>query len=288
MPSTLDDRLFYEGKWSRPDLSAGSLRNYIVRKERFFVRRLSLRRGRVLDLGCGGGWRLYTRAGPVIGVDLSYGSLLSAGRIYAGAALADLSALPFAAGSFDVVVSSDVLGHVPAADKDAVLGEIHRVLKPGGITLHYVEADGDDPLMRFAKRYPELYRRHVIAPEGHVGLEAPAAITARFRRLGFRALAEIPAYRGLTYVRRFVQYFDNEYAGKARAVRLLVGLCKLLARMHLVELASNLLLSLLMEIGDRVLPERWAGGVLVCYEKEPEQDLAGRGANDRTHQCLGV
>lgn len=267
MPSTADDRSFYEGKWSQPDLSAGSLRNYIVRKERFFVRGLSRRRGRVLDLGCGGGWRFYTRAGPVIGVDLSHGSLLSAAGIYEGAVLADLSTLPFAAESFDVVVSSDVLGHVPAADKDTVLAEIRRVLRPGGLTLHYVEADGDDPLMRFAKRYPELYQRHVIAPEGHIGLEPTGAVTARFRRLGFRAVAEIPAYRGLTYVRRFVQYFDNEYAGEAWVVGLLVGLCKLLTKARMVELASNLVLSLLIEIGDRVLPQRWAGGVLVCYEK---------------------
>lgn len=268
MPSTREDRSFYEGKWSNPDLSSGSLRNQVVRKERFFVRQLAGRRGHVLDLGCGGGWRLYTRVGPVVGVDLSHKSLLTASRIYEGAVLADLTALPFAANSFDVVVSSDVLGHVSAADKDTVLSEIHRVLKPGGRTLHYVEADGDDPLMRFAKRHSELYQRYVIAPEGHIGLETPAQITTRFRRMGFRAIAEIPAYRGLTYVRRFVQYFDNEYAGKAWAVHLLVGLCKLCTKGHLVEAAANLFISLLVEIGDRVLPQRWAGGVLVCYGKE--------------------
>src|SRR3990170_3708170 len=103
MPSTTEDRSFYEGRWSKSDLSSCSLRNQVVRKERFFVHQLAGRQGHVLDLGCGGGWRLYTRVGPVVGVDLSHKSLLSARRIYDGAVLADLSVLPFATSSFDVV-----------------------------------------------------------------------------------------------------------------------------------------------------------------------------------------
>ncbi|HEY0068717.1 MAG TPA: class I SAM-dependent methyltransferase [Chloroflexia bacterium] len=41
--------------------------------------------------------------------------------------------LPYADGLFDVVLCMDVLEHVQ--DVDAVLGEIHRVLKPGGVVL---------------------------------------------------------------------------------------------------------------------------------------------------------
>jgi SAM-dependent methyltransferase len=267
MPSNAEERSFYEAKWAKSDFSAGSLRNYLVRKERFFVRHLSGKRGRVLDLGCGGGWALYTRVGPVVGADLSHSSLLRASRVYQGAVLADLSALPFESASFDFVVSSDVLGHVDHWDKDVVLNEIWRVLKPAGRTIHYVEADGDDPLMRFAKRYPDLYHRYMIKLEGHIGLETASDIAARFRRLGFRPIAEVPAYRGLTYVGRLVQYFDNEYASKSRAIRLVASLAKLLTRSRVLELASNLMLSVMIEIGDRVLPERWAGGMLVCYEK---------------------
>lgn len=43
--------------------------------------------------------------------------------------------LPFADGSFDVVVSCGVLEHVP--DDEASLDEIHRVLRPGGLFLIY-------------------------------------------------------------------------------------------------------------------------------------------------------
>jgi SAM-dependent methyltransferase len=45
------------------------------------------------------------------------------------------SNLPFADGSFDVVVSCGVLEHVPR--EEASLAEIHRVLRPGGLFIIY-------------------------------------------------------------------------------------------------------------------------------------------------------
>ncbi|MHB1417681.1 MAG: class I SAM-dependent methyltransferase [Chloroflexota bacterium] len=260
------DAAFYEGKWAQPDLSAGSPRNYLVKKERFFLQQLKGRRGRVLDLGCGGGWRLYTKVGPVVGLDLSHASVRSALQIYSAGARASLRALPFADASFDFVVSSDVLGHVRVEDKDAVLTEIRRVLRPGGRTLHYIEAAGEDPLMRWARRRPDLYERYVVAPEGHVGMETASCTLARFRRLGFRPVKELAAYRGLMYVGRVVQLFDNEYAVESAPLRALVSVCRALSAAGPLETASNVLMSLAMEVGDALLPLDWAGGVMVCYE----------------------
>lgn len=256
---------FYEGRWAQADLSAGSARNWLVRKERFFLRRLRGQRGRVLDLGCGGGWRLFCRLGPVMGVDLSLTSVRAAATIYPQVAVADLSRLPFPEASFDFVVSLDLLGHIPLQDKDAVLGEIFRVLRPGGRTLHYIEALGDDPLTRFERRYPELYQRHIIEPEGHIGLEPPSAVFARFRRMGFRPVRELSVYRMLLYVSRVIQHLDNEYQTKAWWARASVALGRFLGRWRPVEAAANVGVSALMELGDRLFPAHWAGGVLVEY-----------------------
>ncbi len=267
IPCFAGNDTFYEGKWAEPDESAGSIRNRLVKKERFFLDELRGRSGKILDLGCGGGWRLFASVGHSVGVDVSLGSLQSARSLYNQVAQSRLSKLPFSDESFDFVVSSDVLGHISLAEKDAVLGEIHRVLKPGGRTLHYVEADGDDPLMRFAKVYPDLYSKYVVEPEGHIGLEAARKVDLRFEKVGFRIRAAKPCYKGLTYVGRFVQYFDNEYKDKSGSIRWLVRACQLATVVGPVELASNLAMSLLIEVGDLALPDSWAGGMLICCEK---------------------
>lgn len=280
-------RAFYEGRWQRSDRSAGSLRNLLVKKERFFLRRLRGRRGVLLDLGCGGGWRLLATVGPVAGVDVSQSSLRQAAQVYHGVVRADLAALPFTDGAFDLVVSLDVLGHVPSHLKDGVLREIRRVLKDGGQTLHYVEAEGQDPLNRFARRYPELYARHIVAPEGHVGLEPAGAVFRRFRAAGFVPLCEIAAYKGLVHLRRFVQCFDNGYRECSWLIRLLVGLGKALLRVPPLAIAADLALALALEAVDRLAPSDWAGGALVCYRKgEPSRSGGRRAPGGVPHDIL--
>src|ERR1044071_9252367 len=84
----------------------------------------------VLDLGCGAGLlALLKRKGVhLTGVDLSAECARAARRNgYDATFSASLSSLPCAAASFDYVVSLDVLGHVEATEKDAVLSEIKRV-----------------------------------------------------------------------------------------------------------------------------------------------------------------
>ena len=271
LPATVFDAprpTFYEGKWAEPDLSDGSLRNWLVRKQRFFLQRLPRRtHASVLDLGCGGGWKAFTRAGRVIGVDYSRSSLIAASRLYTGGAMADLAALPFQDRSFDTVVSSDVLGHIPLDQKSRVMREIYRVLKPGGRTLHFIEAEGADPLTTFAKSDPELYRRRIIGPEGHEGIESPRATFQRFRDAGFRPVVETSAYRMVMYPGRVPQMYGNEYAQRSLPLRGLVALTRALTCAKPLEAASNLAAAALLELADRVLPESWGGGVLVEYVK---------------------
>jgi 2-polyprenyl-6-hydroxyphenyl methylase/3-demethylubiquinone-9 3-methyltransferase len=95
---------------------------------------------RVLDVGCGGGLLSEEFAAlgcAVTGVDRSLPSLAAA-REHAGRSglnidyrQASAEALPFDAAQFDVVCCCDVLEHVD--DPDAVVAQIARVLKPGGV-----------------------------------------------------------------------------------------------------------------------------------------------------------
>jgi SAM-dependent methyltransferase len=97
----------------------------------------------VLDLGCGAGTDLLIAAqmvgskGRAIGIDMT-ASMLDRARASAdemGLGNVELhegliERLPMADGSVDVVISNGVIDLVP--DKDAVFGEIDRVLRPGG------------------------------------------------------------------------------------------------------------------------------------------------------------
>lgn len=259
---------FYEGKWRATDWSTVSPRNILIKKSRFFLRQLKGRRGRILDLGCGGGWRFLATVGPAVGLDISRSSLMNAARVYDSVVQGDVIALPFADESFDLVVSLDILGHIPIEEKDQVLREIHRVLNRGGVTVHYVEAGGDDPLSRLARQQPDLYERYILAPEGHLGIEPASDVFRRFRGAGFLPLREIAVYKLLIYVERVVQYFDNEYQWKSGLLHFLVVLCKPLIRRRLLAGAVNLVLTVLIEILDDVLPDSWAGGALVSYTKK--------------------
>jgi SAM-dependent methyltransferase len=111
-----------------------------------------LRGCRVLDLGCGTGRDVYALAqlvgaqGSVVGVDMTPEQLAVAERYrnyhreafgYAQdnvefhlGYIENLNELGLADASFDVVVSNCVVNLSP--DKDAVLREVHRLLKPGG------------------------------------------------------------------------------------------------------------------------------------------------------------
>src|SRR5215211_2558141 len=98
---------------------------------------------RVLDLGSGSGIDSFLAAlhvgktGSVIGVDMTDEQLEKASRLSEqygfdrnGFHKAYIENLPFADGSFDVVISNGVINLCP--DKNKVFNEISRVLKPGG------------------------------------------------------------------------------------------------------------------------------------------------------------
>jgi SAM-dependent methyltransferase len=97
----------------------------------------------VLDLGCGAGTDLLIAAqmvgpaGRVIGIDMTAAMVERARRSAAEMGLSNVEVhegliedVPVADESIDVVISNGVIDLVP--DKDAVFGEIERVLRPGG------------------------------------------------------------------------------------------------------------------------------------------------------------
>jgi SAM-dependent methyltransferase len=164
----------------------------------------------VLDLGCGAGMlALLKRKGVALtGVDLSDECVAAARRNgYDETIRCPLDALPFGDGSFDYVVSLDVLGHIPAEQKDAVLAEIKRVLRPDGVTLHGIECTDRAARRAYEEMGPEELRRF-IGIDGHVGLEEEHEHAAGFRRF-FEHVAAEPRYALCLSSEEFLKQADR-------------------------------------------------------------------------------
>ncbi|WP_313887639.1 class I SAM-dependent methyltransferase [Lentzea alba] len=95
---------------------------------------------KVLELGCGAGvpsTRKLAERHDVLGVDLSQQQLDLARTNVPGARFekADMTALDFPDGQFDAVAAFYSILHVPRAEQPALIANIARWLKPGGLFL---------------------------------------------------------------------------------------------------------------------------------------------------------
>ena len=109
------------------------------RRFQLIARYVHLRDARVLDVGCGLG--LYVRrfrslSDQVYGVDVDADKVREASLTLPNISEAPAEHLPYADGTFDVVLSHEVLEHV--TDDVAAVREAVRVLKPGGHLVIFV------------------------------------------------------------------------------------------------------------------------------------------------------
>lgn len=129
---------------------------------------------RILDLGSGSGRDVYALAqlvgasGQVVGVDMTDEQLAVAESyrahhaevfgfdnvIFKQGYIEKLDELGLESGSFDVIVSNCVINLSP--DKDAVLREVHRLLKPGG-EFYFSDVYADRRVPDAVRNDPVLY-----------------------------------------------------------------------------------------------------------------------------------
>lgn len=158
---------------------------------------LELGPGRVLDLGCGVGHSFHLLAPrETVGVDVDRAALAGQDR---ETVVADMRAVPFVDGSFASVLSVQSLEHVP--DPDRVLGEVARVLEPGGVAVLVTPN-------RLTLGRPD----EIIDPYHHVEFDA-----AELRALCERRFGHVEV-RGLFGSERYLELYAEE---RARLDRLL-------------------------------------------------------------------
>lgn len=152
---------------------------------------------RVLEIGCGTGHALVEIAeclaerGRVVGVDVSPGMLEVAGRRVRDAGvddrvelrLGDALELSYETASFDAAFSSFTLELFSEADIPAVLGELARVLRPGG-RLGVVSMLDDGRKAKMVDLYRFLHRHfpHIVDCQ-------PIDVVTHLERAGFEVVA---------------------------------------------------------------------------------------------------
>jgi len=160
------------------------------------LKRLRLEPGaRALDLGCGQGRHVhalyYGARMHVVGVDLSFDDVVKAREGFEHApdmnappergfslSVGNALKLPFADNSFDLIVCSEVLEHIP--DYESVLAEIDRVLKPGGQLAVSVP--------RFSPEWLcwKLNSGYHLTPGGHVRIFKPRELRNAVKARGLK------------------------------------------------------------------------------------------------------
>lgn len=206
---------FYRDRFYTGGVLEASYFDAIDRFDMKFARTMwiydNVRRGSsLLDLGCGEGLLALLKRKDVYlaGIDLSSELVDMAIRNgYDTARVGQLTELPFEDAAFDYVVSLDVFGHVDFADKDALLAEIKRVLRPGGVTMHGIESL--DPKLHpdYRTASPEKLAEF-IAVDGHIGLESDEDIARRFGEF-FSSVQTEPRYTLCLTAAEFIKQYEN-------------------------------------------------------------------------------
>ena len=111
----------------------------------------------ILEVGSGAAGITAFLKFPVVGVDPAFERTEALGTPYLTRIEGSADALPFDGQSFDVVLSVEMLEHVPAAARATALREMFRVLRPGGRMIVTFPADATATRLDLALN--EAYRR---------------------------------------------------------------------------------------------------------------------------------
>ena len=136
--------LFIKNKrWNTAEPNEEELTRWLIINDFFSVinAEFGKRTLKILDLGCGRGWLANKMSvyGNVTGVEpvdtvVEYGKTLFPHLDLRQGTSKDLLAHG-AMGSFDIVVSSEVIEHIPDSDKPAFVKDINLLLKPDGFSI---------------------------------------------------------------------------------------------------------------------------------------------------------
>lgn len=210
--------------------------------------------GTLIDVGCGSGqtmsWFMESRPGwNAAGLDIAEDAVAAARSTGLAVTTGNALELPFESASADVVITLDVLQHLPlpAGDVDC-LREIRRILRPGGYLFVRTNAQSipratEDPENNFRKYEPRKLReildqagfevKALSRANAMLGLAEVARELRATRRegSGYHGLLAVPGRQGgLAYsAKRAMLRIEARLIGAGRGLpfgRSIVALCR--------------------------------------------------------------
>jgi len=191
--------------WSDDIRWIRTLKNLVPGRLSWMDRQIDWIEKDVLDLGCAGGFMaeaLHARGARVTGIDPARDAIAAA-RVHAKQSGVEINydvgwgeALPYPNLSYDVVVCVDVLEHV--RDLTAVLSEVKRVLRPGGLFLfdtinrnwlsRFSAITLAEDILRLLPRGTHDPNLFIKPKELRAGLRSAGLIPGPFTGLGLRGI----------------------------------------------------------------------------------------------------
>ncbi|HZR26242.1 MAG TPA: class I SAM-dependent methyltransferase [Vicinamibacterales bacterium] len=216
----------------------------------------------VIEIGCGGGSKFLGSRFDMLGVEVSARSSQRAASAYASVIQATAERLPVRDGVADAIVSSCVLEHFADDVIESSMGEMARVLKPGGVMVHFLDLDNDGPFYRWAKRQP-WHHAVFVTQKGHFGLRPLTTWRQLLNGHGFRPLRERMFNKSwLQDLTIWAALDDPLVHGTPRTL----GRAALALIKH-TGVASDIVINLVHNTVESWLPERWAAKAILVVEK---------------------
>lgn len=156
-----------------------------------------------IDVGCGQGrhsYEAYRRGASVTAFDLNESDLADVKSMFGAMELegqggpggtaqvqhGDVTAMPYADGTFDRVLASEILEHIP--EVDAAIAEIARITKPGGLVAVSVPRNWPEQICwKLSDEYHEV-------EGGHVRIFKASDLVARLAATGLEPIGQHHAH----------------------------------------------------------------------------------------------
>lgn len=269
-----DDK-FYEGTYTatinvtfRSERSLNAILYFYFYREPYLkaIRKHVKSSGIILDIGCGGGTRYLAQKGEVVGLDLSFGSLKKVTGFYKMAVQANALKLPFPDKTFDLITGSYNFEHFLPDEKQVLLGQMNRVLKPGGKIILLFDCDNNNPLFRWFKKDRELYQKCFIEHDHHYGLQLPSINLGLIEKAGF-SIIEYKALNKTPLQYLPVYGWMTPYGTKSKLVSFVSNLASFVGKKKVLWVPYYALINWFDAIIERLLPLDYARVLLVIAQK---------------------